>query len=346
VLTEEGREFHSEYRAKYRQMQAAADFAEGLVRDALREATTNFYIHQIQARAKDPNSLLRKLRRRAYEDPASDVTDQIAVRVVTYFLDQVDPIAERLAEAFDVDRGRSVDKRTDLGVREFGYRSVHLIVQARLTGVEGTAAAPLRDHWFEIQVRSLLEHAWAEIEHDVIYKSGVEYSEEVVREFHRAAAQLEAIDKKFLELRGEKDVLIETHREHYEYERELTSKLDGARISAIMEIARPNGLSFRRLAETGASLPPHVEACCVEALAASGIETAQGLLDALDAPEVVGCVDSYASLEGVVPEEVSHFAICVLAAGATDADAFITDFPDLVDDQALREALQPESPEE
>ena len=197
MLTDEARAFYEDYRTNYRQMQAAARFAEGLVRDVLRDATSNFHIHQVSARAKDPNSLLKKIREKEYDSPESDVTDQIAVRVITYFLDQVDPIAARLAEAFVVDRDHSQDKRTKLSVREFGYRSVHLVVQARLTGVEGPAADPLKTSWFEIQVRSLLEHAWAEIEHDVRYKSGVVYPDEVVRQFAQIAAQLEAVDQKF-----------------------------------------------------------------------------------------------------------------------------------------------------
>ena len=71
-----------------------------------------------------------------------------------------------------------------------------------------------------------------------------------------------------------------------------------------------------------------------------------GSWNALASGGVVERVESYASLQSIIPEEVSHFAICVLAAGATDPDKFISDFPDLVGDSQLLESLRPEATEE
>jgi ppGpp synthetase/RelA/SpoT-type nucleotidyltranferase len=55
-----------------------------------------------------------------------------------------------------------------------------------------------RGKWFEIQVRSILEHAWAEIEHEVVYKSGMEFPGQFKRRFAAIAGLLEMIDKDFL----------------------------------------------------------------------------------------------------------------------------------------------------
>jgi ppGpp synthetase/RelA/SpoT-type nucleotidyltranferase len=340
LLGEAARDFYLSYRSDLRRYETASRFAEGLVRDALRDQY--FYVHQISARAKSPDSLLRKLRERQYEDPASELTDQIAVRVITYYLDQVDPIVERLSESFIVDSERSVDKRSQLNVREFGYRSVHLIVQARLKGMEGPAAEPLRDHWFEIQVRSVLEHAWAEIEHEVVYKSGVDYPDEVVREFANIAAQLEALDQRFLALRGEEAKLALAHRDSYQQNDGLDAGLDAARLSGLMSVARPHGYSFEDLAESGASLPVHVEACCVEALRAAGIENARDLLAALQTDSVLERIENYASLQSIVSDEVSHFAVCVLVAASGDAEEFIADYADLLGDPDLQQSIRPQ----
>ena len=148
-----------------------------------------------------------------------------------------------------------MDKRGELNVREFGYRSVHLIVQARLKGMEGPAAEPLRDHWFEIQVRSVLEHAWAEIEHEVVYKSGVVYPDDVVRDFANIAAQLEALDQRFLALRAEKAKLAVAYRDSYQQGHELDEDLDAARLSGLMAVARPNGRSFQDLSRAARHCP-------------------------------------------------------------------------------------------
>jgi ppGpp synthetase/RelA/SpoT-type nucleotidyltranferase len=334
LLGEASRDFFLEYRANLRKYAGAAHFAEGLVRDALRDQ--NFYVHQISARAKDPDSLLRKLRKKEYDDPATELTDQIAVRVITYYLDQVDPIVEHLTKSFIVG-SQPVDKRRELNVREFGYRSVHLVVQARLKGMEGPTAEPLRDRWFEIQVRSILEHAWAEIEHEVVYKSGVDYPDDVLREFAAIAAQLEVLDQRFLALRQEEANLAQVHRGSYEEGAELDEVLDAARLSGLMLVARPDGFSFQDLTEQGASLPVHVEACCVEALRAAGIENARDLLEALQADSVLERIEGYASLQGIVSDEVSHFAVCVLVAAGGDPELFISDYADLLGDPDLTE---------
>jgi hypothetical protein len=55
----------------------------------------------------------------------------------------------------------------------------------------------LRKRWFEIQVRSLLEHAWAEIEHEIVYKSGITQPDAVRRRFAALAGSLELFDSEF-----------------------------------------------------------------------------------------------------------------------------------------------------
>ena len=59
-------------------------------------------IHVTSARAKRPASLRSKCRRKRYVNPAVQVTDLLAVRVITYFKDDLDAVATRLRTAVQV----------------------------------------------------------------------------------------------------------------------------------------------------------------------------------------------------------------------------------------------------
>jgi hypothetical protein len=194
--------------------------------------------------------------------------------------------------------------------------------------------------WFEIQVRSILEHAWAEIEHDLVYKTGIEFPQEALRRFAGLAAQLENLDREFLDLREQRDALISSLRSEYEAGQGLDETLDTARLLAALEVLRPNGRSFREMEAAGNSLPGGVERSCLQALGAAGIDTTTKLRAGIDDPAVVARLEAYASLGAVAPDEVSHLAVCVLVASRADAEEFNADFPDLLVDNNLREILE------
>lgn len=154
--------------------------------DAHRDA-----IHSISCRLKSRPSLAAKLARpdRTYRC-LDEVTDVVGLRVVTYFEDAIDGVAAAVERAFSVDLARSVDKRLAEDPTRFGYRSLHYIC-----ATEGGAAP------FEIQVRTLLQHAWAEIEHDLGYKSAESVPHHVRRRFSRLAGLLELADEEFLAIK-------------------------------------------------------------------------------------------------------------------------------------------------
>lgn len=129
-----------------------------------------------------------------------DLHDLLGVRVITHLATEVDAVVVLLRKEFDVDGKRSVDKIADLNADEFGYRSYHLIVKLK----DDRAALPewriFAGIYFEIQVRSILQHAWAEIEHDLGYKSSADVPQEIHRRFARLAGILELADDEFVRL--------------------------------------------------------------------------------------------------------------------------------------------------
>ncbi|MEU7175239.1 RelA/SpoT domain-containing protein [Micromonospora tulbaghiae] len=174
----------------------------GLITALLDEAGISFL--NVSHRVKTRDSASRKLAkgRGKYADYRS-LHDLLGVRVITYFNDEVDRVGELLREQFDVDTENSVDKRQLLDPREFGYLSLHYV----LTLDEKRRGLPEYRRYvgipFEIQIRSVLQHAWAEIEHDLGYKAAQSLPPKLQRHFARLAGLLESADDGFVALRDQ-----------------------------------------------------------------------------------------------------------------------------------------------
>lgn len=169
-------------------------------------AEAGIKVHSVTARVKDRASVARKLARpdRSYRG-LWDVTDLLGLRVVTYFEDQVDAIGALLERKLPIDLARSIDKRKkdDAG---FGYRSLHYVCAIGgdddewHDGPRASAALPEQARC-EIQVSTVLEHAWAEIEHDLGYKAPAAVPIDFRRRLSRVAGLLELADQEFVAIR-------------------------------------------------------------------------------------------------------------------------------------------------
>ena len=132
----------------------------------------------------------------AHEDPLTGITDQVGVRVVAYLLSEVEAVAELLADQLSVLDDRDMGQETASQGR-FGYASRHLLVS-------GSDRDPELDQPASVQVRTVLQHAWAEFEHDIRYKGTVpeEHAPDLDRRFTLAAGLLELADREFSEIRA------------------------------------------------------------------------------------------------------------------------------------------------
>ena len=159
----------------------------------LDEAGLNYLT--VTGRAKSPASFATKAARAvdgvpAFADPLSEITDQVGVRVITYVQSDVDTVAEVLGAQLQVLDDRDLAQETANEGR-FGYASRHLLVQRE----DGAVA--------QVQVRTVLQHAWAEFEHDIRYKGTVppEHARDFDRRFTLAAGLLELADQEFTTIR-------------------------------------------------------------------------------------------------------------------------------------------------
>jgi ppGpp synthetase/RelA/SpoT-type nucleotidyltranferase len=334
ALSTRARAFCRSYPSRLPLLEEAASQLEAFIADMLHER--NFDLHLVSARAKSFTSMLSKIRRKGYRDPNRRLTDQLGVRVITYYESDVDPVAYFLRLRLEVDDKKSVDKRTQLNIREFGYRSVHLIARLREADARQPRYATLGRQLFEVQIRSILEHAWAEIEHETNYKAGVSFSDPYMRRFGAIAGSLEILEAQFLAQKKERNLLIDKYKTRYQNGEDRNASLDAARLLALLELLRPNGLSWRHAEELGNQFAPRLEATCVSALDAVSIRSADQLTHVLRQPRFRGAVRRFASSIGLDPGETSHFAIVVIAVGITNRDVLLEEYPELAEDISLR----------
>ncbi|MCK4790516.1 MAG: RelA/SpoT domain-containing protein, partial [Desulfobacteraceae bacterium] len=145
------------------------------------------------------NTFTNEIQWKEYFDPVNEFTDLCGARVITQTQQEVDRVCHFIQDNFEIDRDNSEDKRGGLRPDQFGYLSVHYIVQLgdweTLLGV--SAPPEIGRLKAEIQVRTLLQHAWADISHDNLYKHQFEVPGHWQRDMARLAAVLEAADKEF-----------------------------------------------------------------------------------------------------------------------------------------------------
>ena len=158
----------------------------------------DYRLQSTEYRIKTKGSLSKKIhdKGRKYQR-LSDITDIVGVRIVTFMEDHVDIAAEKIKEFFVVDEKNTIDKRKALDPRSFGYMSLHYVVSFPLEA----KYKRFRGIRFEIQIRSLLQHTWATIEHDLGYKSRIGIPDELIRSFSRVASLLELADKEFVNIK-------------------------------------------------------------------------------------------------------------------------------------------------
>jgi ppGpp synthetase/RelA/SpoT-type nucleotidyltranferase len=195
---------------QYRKIQPAYQKYAQVIQQILEKAARKEEILVlIQTRSKAIASFAEKSQRKKakYRDPLLRMTDLCGARVITQTQEEVRTICEFIEKNFDIDRENSLDVSQRLKPSEFGYRSVHYIIQFR-RDVFPTKDIPIEipeelypqnDHPMkcEIQVRTVLEHGWAGFAHDRAYKSPFTIPDKWKRELAVIAGGLEEADRSF-----------------------------------------------------------------------------------------------------------------------------------------------------
>lgn len=168
---------------------------ESIIKEVLDLEKINYY--SVTSRAKSIESYRLKASKPKYRDPCAEIMDMAGLRVITYTNSDAKRVFELIKSTFELYPTLSSDKTEELGVDKVGYRSLDCIAalgKERLKLPENHFFRNLR---FEIQIRTILQHAWAEFEHDRNYKFKGLLPKDLRRRLPLVAGSLESIDREF-----------------------------------------------------------------------------------------------------------------------------------------------------
>lgn len=158
-------------------------------------------------RLKDDTSFIKKAlyipKSSKYKNPLLDIEDKVATRIVLLTSDDVQLVSKHL---LSLNNNRwhakltkdAISLTTPKEALSFGYQSIHIVVTP--ITFDGVEINELEKLSCEIQVRTLLQHAFAEVSHDSTYKGAYENDIQMIRNLSKAMALMEATDDYFCQI--------------------------------------------------------------------------------------------------------------------------------------------------
>src|SRR6266404_4847557 len=194
-----------------------------------------------KARLKGDASFLEKAfyRNKPYVDPYEEITDKVGVRFVVLLADQIRTIEEAITACpdWDASKDRDYEEEQKKNPIQFDYAALHYVVRCRSElALEGVTIAPGTP--CEVQVKTILQHAYSELTHDTIYKPKVEATPRMLRTAAKSMALIEATNDYFEQVVGQVAEVVGSSKV-------LTvelSKVYRARVGREPELTRAEGL--------------------------------------------------------------------------------------------------------
>lgn len=154
--------------------------------------------HRVKAVGSFVSKALYRPKSKDYDNPILDIKDKVATRLVVLTVDQVELVGKLLADHpdWEAEIDRKISNDGELGPTAFGYQSLHVLVKQK-ENKDSTTNILLNKIVCEIQVRTLLQHAYAEVSHGTVYKGSYKYEPEIQRKLARSMALIEAVDEYF-----------------------------------------------------------------------------------------------------------------------------------------------------
>ncbi|XLX40174.1 GTP pyrophosphokinase family protein [Ectopseudomonas mendocina] len=153
----------------------------------------------IEKRVKEEKSFIEKSIRKSYSQPFAQMEDIAGVRVICYYKEDLLEIDKIIKNNFTVISysNKQEEKNSD----QFGYLSNHYITKIKDEWLHAPNYRGLQELKIEIQVRTILMHAWAAISHKLLYKKQEDIPREFSRKLNRLSALIELADEQFEDIK-------------------------------------------------------------------------------------------------------------------------------------------------
>jgi len=187
----------------------------------------------VEARPKDPEEFRKKIGRpeKHYVNPLAEVSDFCGVRVILHHIADTKKVMSLVEREFIVDPQYSHYKKDQLEVDRFGYLTeAQLVVTLRPDRRCLPEWQPFRDFKAEIQIRTIIQHAWDVISHDYDYKVEADIPKELRRRLFRLSALFELADEELDDFVGEVRKKIDAYKDSLaKGERKIEINVDSLR---------------------------------------------------------------------------------------------------------------------
>jgi putative GTP pyrophosphokinase len=190
---------------KERYEKALVPIAEELEKELVEILSGVKNIDRIYARAKTVKRFLKKAEKlekgnKKYTHPWSQIQDQVAARVVAFYLDDIPSLKDILMKEYRHAENQIIVPESK---SKFGYEGEHFIMLIPNAVKPEGVSTDLIPEFFELQIKTLFQHAWAEASHELGYKPPKPLTDDQERRIAFTAAQAWGADRIFNELQRE-----------------------------------------------------------------------------------------------------------------------------------------------
>jgi putative GTP pyrophosphokinase len=156
-------------------------------------------IDRISVRAKNVDRFVAKAEKQEnggpkYTAPLNQIQDQVGARIVTLYASDVDRVRQEIEKYFKYIESKQIVPESE---SEFGYEGRHFILFVPTDLIDESEESV---EFFELQIKTLFQHAWSEAEHDLGYKPSSKLTSDQRRRLAFTAAQAWGADQIFDEM--------------------------------------------------------------------------------------------------------------------------------------------------
>lgn len=145
-------------------------------------------------RVKGLNSFRKKVKNKKYHSPIHEIEDQIGCRIVVRYRKDVEKVKKKISELF---RFRERILKESEQPSTFEYEAYHVVCKIPDDIRERNK---IETKFFEIQIMTMFQHAWAETTHDILYKEKIAMDKETKKKLAWLSANAWGADKILMEI--------------------------------------------------------------------------------------------------------------------------------------------------